>query len=138
MLERVHEHIVDELGQSARTDTIFVITAVVYNLVVLGVNSAVAGEASNGGDVTSDTILGVLIVVSLIINTIAVAALSLGRATRNKLLEGLLAMYRDNGVAQYYDPSLLTNYGRRYWLVTGVIVCLGMTGIIVPLIIRLS
>jgi hypothetical protein len=24
MLERVHEHIVDELGQSARTDTIFV------------------------------------------------------------------------------------------------------------------
>jgi hypothetical protein len=138
MLERVHEHIVDELGQSARTDTIFVVTAVVYNLVVLGVNSAVAGEAADGGDVTSDTILGVLIVVSLIINTIAVAALSLGRGTRNKLLEGLLAMYRDNEVAQYYDPSLLTNYGRRYWLFTGVIVCLGLTGIVVPLIIRLS
>lgn len=138
MLEQVHEHIVDELGQSARTDTIFVITAVVYNLVVLGVNSAVAGEAADGGDVTSDTILGVLIVVSLIINTIAVAALSLGRGTRSKLLAGLLAMYRDNEVAQYYDPSLLTNYGRRYWLFTGVIVCLALTGIIVPLIIRLS
>jgi hypothetical protein len=138
MLERVHEHIVGELGQSARTDTIFVITAVVYNLVVLGVNSAVAGEGADGGDVTSDTILGVLIVVSLIINTIAVAALSLGRGTRNKLLEGLLAMYRDNEVAQYYDPALLTNYGRRYWLFTGVIICLGLTGIIVPLIIRLS
>jgi hypothetical protein len=138
MLERVHEHIVSELGQSARTDTIFVITAVVFNLVVLGINSAVAGEASNGGDVTGDTILGVLIVVSLIINTIVVAALSVGRATREKLLEGLLAMYRDNEVAQYYDPSLLTNYARRYWLFTGVIVCLGATGIIVPLIVRLS
>jgi hypothetical protein len=136
MLERVHEHIVSELGQSARTDTIFVITAVVFNLVVLGVNSAVAGEASNGGNVTSDTILGVLIVVSLIINTIAVTALSVGRATREKLLEGLLAMYRDNEVAQYYDPSLLTNYARRYWLFTGVIVCLGLTAIVVPLIIR--
>jgi hypothetical protein len=138
MLERVHEHIVSELGQSARTDTIFVITAVVFDLVVLGINSAVAGEASSRGNVTSDTILGVLIVVSLIINTIAVAALAVGRATREKLLEGLLAMYRDNQVAQYYDPSLLTNYGRRYWLFTGVIVCLGATGIIVPLIVRLS
>jgi hypothetical protein len=138
MLERVHEHIVSELGQSARTDTIFVVTAIIFNLVVLGINSAVAGEASNGGDVAGDTILGVLIVVSLIINTIAVTALFVGRATREKLLEGLLAMYRDNEVAQYYDPSLLTNYGRRYWLFTGVIVCLAVTGIVVPLIIRMS
>jgi hypothetical protein len=136
MLERVHEHIVSELGQSARTDTIFVITAVVFNLVVLGINSAVAGQASNGRDVAGDTILGVLIVVSLIINTISVTALSVGRATREKLLEGLLAMYRDNEVDQYYDPSLLTNYGRRYWLFTAVIVCLGLTAIVVPLIIR--
>jgi hypothetical protein len=136
MLERVHEHIVSELGQSARTDTIFVITAVVFNLVVLGINSAVAGQASNGRDIAGDTILGVLIVVSLIINTISVTALSVGRATREKLLEGLLAMYRDNEVDQYYDPSLLTNYGRRYWLFTAVIVCLGLTAIVVPLIIR--
>jgi len=137
MLERVHEHIVGELGQSARTDTIFVITAVVFNLVVLGINSAVASEGADGADVTGDTILGVLIVVSLIINTIAVAALYVGRGTRNTLLEGLLAMYRDNEVAQYYDVALLTNYGRRYWLFTGVIVCLALTSIVVPLIIRL-
>ena len=39
MLERVHQHIVDELQQSARTDTIFVVTAVIFNLVVLGINS---------------------------------------------------------------------------------------------------
>jgi hypothetical protein len=138
MLERVHEHIVGELGQSARTDTIFVITAVVFNLVVLGINSAVASEGADGADVTGDTILGVLIVVSLIINTIAVAALYVGRGTRNTLLEGLLAMYRDNEVAQYYDVALLTNYGRRYWLFTGVIVCLALTAIVVPLIIRMS
>jgi hypothetical protein len=47
-------------------------------------------------------------------------------------------MYRDNEVAQYYDPSLLTNYARRYWLFTAVIVCLGLTAIVVPLIIRVS
>ena len=137
MLERVHQHIVSELQQSSRTDTIFVITAVVFNLIVLGINSAVAGEAADGGDVTADTILGVLIAVSLLINTIAVVALYLGRGTRDKLLKGLLAMYRDNDVAQYYDQSLLSNYGKRYWLFTGVILCLAVTGILVPLIIRI-
>jgi len=34
MLEKVHHHIVSELGQSARTDTIFVITAVLVPLVI--------------------------------------------------------------------------------------------------------
>ena len=137
MLERVHQHIVSELQQSSRTDTIFVVTAVVFNLVVLGINSAVAGEAAYEKDVTSDTILGVLIAMSLLINSIAVVALYLGRGTRDKLLKGLLAMYGDNDVAQYYDDSLLRNYGKRYWLFTGVILCLAVTAIVVPLIIRI-
>jgi hypothetical protein len=137
MLERVHEHVVSELQQSARTDTIFVITAVVFNLVVLGINSAVASEGADGGDAASDVILGVLIAMSVLINGISVLALLFGRGTRDKLLQGLLAMYRDNDVAQYYDQSLLTNYGRRYWLFTGVILSLAVTGIVVPLIVRL-
>jgi hypothetical protein len=103
---------------------------------VLGVNSAVAGEASDGGSAANDVILAVLIVMSVLINGISVAALQFGKGTRAKLLTGLLAMYRDNGVDQYYDPSLLTNYGKRYSLFTGVIVCLAVTGIVVPLVVR--
>ena len=138
MLERVHEHITSELQQSARTDTIFVVTAVVFNLIVLGINSAVADAAeAPRANAANDVILGVLIAMSLLINGIAVIALSLGRGTRGKLLEGLLAMYRDNDVDRYYDPSLLKNYGKRYWLFTGVIACLALTAIAVPLIIRI-
>ena len=85
MLERVHQHIVDELGQSARTDTIFVVTAVIFNLVVLGINSAVAGEgASDSPSTASDLILAVLIAMSLLVNGISIAALFFGRGTRNK------------------------------------------------------
>jgi hypothetical protein len=139
MLERIHQHIVHELQQSARTDTIFVVTAVVFNLIILGVNSAVAGEAAEADsrEVANDVILGVLIAMSILINGISVVALRFGRGTRNKLLVGLMDMYRDNDVAQYYDPSLLTNYGRRYTLFTGVILCLAVTGLVVPLVIRL-
>ena len=50
MIERVHEHIITELQQNTRTDTIFIITAIILNLLALGINSGVA--ASNGGATT--------------------------------------------------------------------------------------
>jgi len=139
MLKEIHEHIVSELQQNARTDTIFVVTAVVFNLVVLGINSAVAGEAASANaNPSNDLILAVFIIMSLLVNGIAVMALNFGKQSRNKLLGGLLAMYRDNDVAQYYDSSLLTSYGKRYLLFTAVIVCLALTSIVVPLIIRVT
>ena len=134
MLDRVHQHIVGELQQSARTDTIFVVTAVLFNLIVLGINSAVANEPG----MPNDLVLGVFILMSLLVNAISVAALFFGRGTRSKLLNGLLAMYRDNDVDRYYDTSLLTNYGKRYILFTGVILALALTGIAVPLIVRFA
>jgi len=138
MLEQVHQHIVSELNQSSRTDTIFVVTAVVFNLIMLGINSAVAGAArSLGGRGTGDIVLAVFIALSLLVNGIAVTALYFGRGLRNNLLAGLLAMYRDNGVDKYYDSSLLTGYGKRYLLFTGIILCLALTAIVVPLVIRI-
>jgi len=139
MLKEIHEHIVSELQQNARTDTIFVVTAVVFNLVVLGINSAVAGEAASANaNPSNDLILAVFITMSLLVNGIAVMALNFGKQSRKKLLGGLLAMYQDNDVAQYYDSSLLTSYGKRYLLFTAVIVCLALTSIVVPLIIRVT
>ena len=63
-------------------------------------------------------------------------ALSTGKNTRNKLLKGLLSMYQDNQVDKYYDASLLTHYNKRYLLFTGVIACLMLVSIVVPLFIR--
>ncbi|HAL47800.1 MAG: hypothetical protein CL694_07610 [Chloroflexi bacterium] len=137
MLEQVHNHIVDELGQSSRTDTIFVVTAIVFNLIALGANSIVSVAATEeDGTATHDIILAVFIVTPVLLNVIAVAALVLGRRTRTMLLGGLVAMYRDNEVDKYYDPSLVSNYGTRYLLFSGVIVTLAITTIVVPLIIR--
>ena len=118
MLKEVHDHITSELNQSARTDTIFVITAIVFNLIVLGINSGIAGSASSpyNDSRSSDDIL-------LVVFTIL-------------LLSGMIEMYKDNGVDKYYDISLLGNYNVRYTLFTAVILCLGLTAIIVPLVIR--
>ncbi len=105
MLEQLHDHIIGELQQNARTDTVFVVTAVLFNLVVLGINSAVAGarNGTSGPTLAADLVFAILIVMTLLINGLAVLALSLGRQTRLKLLNGLVSMYRDNHVDKYYD-----------------------------------
>ena len=139
MLGQVHEHIVRELGESSRTDTIFVLTAIVFNLIVLAVNSGLASEAvTRGGSATYDTVLVVFIVMTVLLNVVALVALILGPRTRRMLLDGLVAMYRDNEVAKYYDPSLMANYGIRYQLFAAVIGMLALTAIVVPLIIRFT
>ncbi len=139
MLQQVHEHIVKELGESSRTDTIFVLTAIVFNLVVLGTNSAVAAAAiSEDPSTTYDLVLTVLGVVTVLLNVVAVTALVLGRRTRRTLLDGLVAMYRDNQADKYYDPSLMSNYGVRYILFAGVVGTLAVTAVLVPLIIRFT
>jgi len=137
MKKQVHDHIVDELGQSSRTDTIFVVTAVLFNLIVLGINSGVSLAATERNAAASnDVILAVFIVMTLLLNAVAVTALIFGMRTRRTLLNGLVTMYHDNEVDKYYDPSLMSNYGVRYLLFAGVIVTLALTAIIVPLIIR--
>ena len=137
MQEQVHDHIVSELGHSSRTDTIFVVTAVVFNLIVLGINSGVSVAAVEGDSSSvNDVVLAVFIAMTVLLNVIAVAALTLGRRTRRLLLGGLVAMYRDNEVDKYYDTALMANYGVRYALFAGVIVTLALTAIVVPLIIR--
>ncbi len=147
MLGQVHDHIVRELGESSRTDTIFVLTAIVFNLIVLAVNSgistaAIAEQTAAAHDpistATYDVLLGVFIFMTVLLNIVALAALVLGRRNRRVLIGGLVAMYRDNDVDRYYDPSLMSNYGVRYLLFAGVIATLGLTATVVPLIIRLT
>ena len=134
MLERLHEHVISELNQSSRTDTIFVVVAVVFNLIALGINSAIA---SNDFPSTSeDIVLAAFIVMTVLVNTIAILGLYVGRLTRTKLLAGLVAMYQDNQVDKYYDQSLVLNYGRRYVLFGAIILVLALTALVVPLTLR--
>ena len=139
MIEKVHQHIISELQQSSRTDTIFVVTAVLFNLIVLGINSAVAGNAlSKNPNPSDDFVLTIFIIMSIIVNSVAIIALLTGKNTRNQLLKGLISMYRDKDVDKYYDSSLLKNYGTRYFFFAIIILSLAITSIAVPLIIRLS
>ena len=133
MITRVHEHIITELQQNARTDTIFVLSAIVLNLIALGVNS---GIAAANGDVTATIVMFTFVALVLIVNFVAEVGLIRGRQMREKLLSGLLKMYKDQGVEGYYDPSLLSNYNTRYNLFMVAVLFTGLVALIVPFIIR--
>ncbi|MCH8864633.1 MAG: hypothetical protein IIB13_04635 [Chloroflexi bacterium] len=133
MIERVHEHIITELQQNSRTDTIFVLTAIILNLLTLGINSAVA--ASNNRDATMWTVFFTFIALLIVVNFVVEVGLLKGRQTRIKLINGLLKMYKDQGVDGYYDASLLSNYTTRYNLFMLVVIFTGLIAMVVPLIL---
>ncbi|MFC1898780.1 hypothetical protein ACFLXP_00385 [Chloroflexota bacterium] len=133
MIERVHEHIVGELGTNARTDTIFVITAIILNLITLGINS---GLASAGGGTTETIVMFTFVALILMVNIVSEIGLLRGRHMRSKLLSGLLKMYKDQGVEGYYDASLMGDYSIRYNLFMLTVLFTGLVAIIIPFIIR--
>jgi hypothetical protein len=133
MIERVHEHIVHELGSNSRTDTIFVLTAIFLNLITLGVNSGIASSNGNG---TQTIVMFTFVALVVVVNFVAEIGLIRGRQMRGKLLNGLLKMYKDQGVEGYYDASLISDFRTRYNLFMIAVLFTGLIAIIIPFILR--
>ncbi len=134
MIERVHEHIITELQQNARTDTIFILTAIILNLLALLINSIVALQSDR--EATTWIVFFTFVALLIVVNFVVEIGLIKGRQTRIKLLNGLLKMYKDHGVEGYYDASLLSNYNTRYNLFIIAVVFIGVIAIAVPFVIR--
>lgn len=131
MIQRVHEHIITELQQNTRTDTVFILTAILLNLLTLGVNSIVA-STSETKTATTWIVFFTFISLLIVVNFVVEIGILKGKQTRHKLINGLLKMYKDQGVEGYYDPSLLGNYNTRYNLFLLTVVFTGLIAIIVP------
>lgn len=133
MIERVHEHIITELQQNTRTDTIFILAAILLNLLALGVNSAVA--LGSNKDATTWVVFFTFVCLVIVVSFVVEVGLLKGKQTRIKLINGLLKMYKDQGVEGYYDESLLSNYALRYNLFLFVVVFTGLIALVVPTVL---
>lgn len=134
MLPHVHHHLDQELRQVARTDTVFVVVAAFFNLIVLGINSAVAGIAAGDDPGPSVLIFAILVLSTVAISAMSLRALQSSRATRTLLMDGLQAMYRDVGVAKYYPTTVTRNVAARYTVFSVIIAILGGLAVVIPLI----
>jgi hypothetical protein len=134
MLEHVHNHIIKELEQNTKTDTIFILTSIALNLVTLAVNSGLVEKSRT--ESSSLAVMFMFVALIIVVNLVVIIGLLKGRQTRLKLTRGLITMYRDKEVSKYYDESLLGNYNVRYNLFILVVVFTGLIAIIVPFILR--
>ena len=134
MLEQVHNHITSELQQNTRTDTIFILTSILLNLVTLAINSGMAEKSRTETSMLAVMFMFVILIV--LVNVVVVIGLLKGRQTRTKLVRGLMAMYSDQDVSKYYDETLLNNYNTRYNLFIMVVICTGIIATAVPFMLR--
>ena len=134
MLEQIHKHLVSEIQQNTRTDTIFIISAILLNLLSLGINSAMASDSRQ--DTSLFLVMFIIVALVIVVNIIVIIGLIKGKQTRVKLTNGLIKMYKDQNVDKYYDSSLLLNYNTRYNLFILVVVFIGAIAIAIPFIIR--
>lgn len=134
MLEQVHNHITSELSQNTKTDTIFILTAIFLNLVTLGINSGFIKESRTNSSFL--VVMFIFVCLIIVVNGVVVLGLMKGKQTREKLLKGLIEMYRDKEVDKYYDVTLLGNYNLRYNLFIMVVVFTGVIATLVPFILR--
>ena len=134
MIEFVHKHITTELQQNTKTDIIFILAAVILNLISLAINSGFVEKSRT--DNTYLIVMFIFVALIILVNLVAIFGLIKGKQTRSKLLDGLLSMYKDQNVEKYYDSSLLGNYNTRYKLFILVVVFTGLISIVVPFVIR--
>lgn len=134
MLEHIHQHITSELQQNTRTDTIFILSAILLNLITLGINSGMVEKSRT--DNSQLIVMFLFVILIVLVNIVVVFGLIKGRETRVKLVSGLLRMYKDQNVDKYYDESLLGNYNIRYNLFIMVVTFTGIIAIVVPFVLR--
>ncbi len=134
MIEYVHNHITSELQQNTRTDIIFIIAAILINLITLAINAGIVEDSRT--DSSMLLVMFIFVGLLVLVNIVVIFGLLKGKQTRIKLLNGLLSMYRDQKVANYYDETLLRNYSTRYNLFIMVVICTGIIAVLVPFVMR--
>jgi len=134
MIEHIHRHITSELQQNTRTDTIFILSAILLNLITLAINSGMVEKSRTDNSMLIVMFLFVVLIV--LVNIVVIFGLVKGKQTRVKLVAGLLKMYKDKDVDKYYDESLLGNYSVRYNLFIMVVTFTGIIAIAVPFVLR--
>ena len=150
MKEQIHEQISHELKQATRLDTKIVIISIVVSLILFGISLSFAMGTTNtisglfglGGSKVFNTAPAIIMFISLLaifaINWFSVRTLMNNKKQRAKLNKGLVKLFKDEGVSQYYDGSIFKGYETRYNLFVVMVISVGAVSVITPLVIFIN
>jgi acid phosphatase family membrane protein YuiD len=128
MIEKLHDQLILELKLNERSNTIFVLSSILLNLIILAVNSGL----STSDDTDKFIIMALFALLMLAYSAIAIVGIRRGSGIRSKIISGLMQMYRDREVDRYYDQSLADSYSQRYRLLIMAIAATGAVSLAVP------
>ncbi|MHB8104211.1 MAG: hypothetical protein ACYDG5_01535 [Dehalococcoidales bacterium] len=147
MKERIHEQISHELKQATRLDTKIAVITIVVSLIMFtiamifaygstGTITGILGGTRGTVFHTAPTIIMfVSILAILAINWYSIRTLLNNKKQRAKLNKGLVKLYKDEDVAQYYDASIFKGYETRYNLFAIILTAVAAVSVITPLVI---
>ncbi|MDA1191929.1 MAG: hypothetical protein O3A46_09640 [Candidatus Poribacteria bacterium] len=131
MLDRLHQHLLMELGQNTRSNAVFVLVSILMNLMTTAFNATLAADDR----VVTKAMLIVTMAVVVIVNITAIMGLQNGKEAKARLLNGLIRLYEQEQVAQFYDRELCDLYRVRYQLMMLSVIATGIVSFAIPLII---
>jgi len=137
VIEGIHKHLLSELDRAGRSDTVFVVAGVAFNLLVLFINWAQSTTVLNRyGEIQTDTIIifGIFIVGALVVSFACLLTLLNSRKICCKCHDSLLLIYEDSEVSKYMPDGMSNLGGRRFILSFIVVAGTGLLAISVPLI----
>lgn len=150
MKEQIHRQISHELKQATRLDSKIVIIDIVISLVLfglamgfaMGTTNTVSGLFGIGNKAVVNAAPTIIMFVSLLaifaINWFSVRTLMNNKKQRAKLNKGLVKLFKDEGVSQYYDGSIFKGYETRYNLFVVMLISVGAVSVITPLVIFIN
>ena len=149
MKERIHEQISNELRQSTKADLVTIIIAIAVTFTLFGIAMVSAygtvginfmGLSGRTAEVSAlaTIIMWVSIAAIVTINLCAIRALLQNKARRAMLNEGLMKLYKDEGMDQYYDGSIFKSYETRYNTYAVIVGTVGALSVIIPIVVFIN
>jgi uncharacterized membrane protein len=149
MKERIHEQISNELKQANKSDLITIIITIIVTLILWGVamgsaygtvGTSFMGLGGRQPEVSTlaTIIMWATLLVIAAINLYAILALLKNKARRAKLNEGLMKLYKDEGMDQYYDGSIFQSYETRYNTYAVIVGAVGALSVVLPIVVFIN
>ncbi len=132
MIEAIHKQLMFELDRAGRADTVFIVSGVLFNILVLFVNWVQASELSDG---RGNLMIYLLFTAgSLLISCTVLLALINSRRICTAIHAALQQIYTDQNVAQYLPSGLIAMGNKRFVLSFIVVGGTGLLAVIIPLL----
>jgi len=134
MIEGIHKHLLSELDRAGRTDTVFVLAGVCFNLLILFVNwiqaSRITNENHNNGQ-DAPFIFALFLLGTIVVTSSCLLMLANRRKICVKLHESLMKIYEETVVSEYM-PSDIGKLGNKRFILSFIVV--GGTGLLAVLV----